>query len=175
MCSSGSPSAACRTRGLAKLKQGSAWPLALLFRPRSEDGGFGPQDSGCRSDVPVCTGVACGGGRCGRFQEGRYGASFAEEAWDFGCSSPWQSALDRGLCGFQLGCAPLHARAICMDSLPQSQALLAAGFEWLQMAQEARVQFYSAHETAEVEPIMPKSVSTPKKSAPTQEELPMLP
>ena len=24
-----------------------------------------------------------------------------------------------------------------MDSLPQSQALLAAGFEWLQMAQEA--------------------------------------
>ena len=69
----------------------------------------------------------------------------------------------------------LHARAICMDSLPQSQALLAAGFEWLQMAQEARVQFYSAHETAEVEPIMPKSVSTPKKSAPTQEELPMLP
>ena len=61
-----------------------------------------------------------------------------------------------------------------MDSLPQSQALLAAGFEWLQMAQEARVQFYSAHET-EVEPIMPKSVSTPKKSAPTPEELPMLP
>lgn len=33
-----------------------------------------------------------------------------------------------------------------MDSLPQSQALLVAGFEWLQMAQEARVQFYSADE-----------------------------
>ena len=31
-----------------------------------------------------------------------------------------------------------------IDHLPQSQPLLAAGFEWLQVAQDARVQFYSA-------------------------------
>lgn len=48
-----------------------------------------------------------------------------------------------------------------MDVLPQSQPLLAMSYEWLQSAQEARVQFYSAVE----EDPFPEAAQTPKQPA----------